>query len=346
MKKVQSILDAFLQLHSDRRTELAEIKILSIDENCIFLGGKILDNDCLNDLLMQINEEAAGCRVDTHRVKVLHKVPADQRTVAVNLTSVHTKPSWLAEMLSQVDFGARLEVLEEREKWVFVRQEDGYLGWVFAPYLVDRVFPEPTHMVTAPFTLVYEKPESGSALTTRLAAGTKLRIGEQENGWCSIPSLQKGHLSPMTGGWMEASSLIALDAIPADAESKRQIITNTAFLFYGVPYLWGGCSAGGIDCSGLARLAYRLAGIEIPRDAGMQKQAGKPVERPFKVGDLIFFTGENDPTRSEITHVAISLGGEKVIHSSRMNNGVYINEMQEIPHLRDDFAGAVTYLWD
>ena len=69
----------------------------------------------------------------------------------------------------------------------------------------------------------------------------------------------------------------------------------------GVPYLWGGTSGNGIDCSGLARLLHRWVGVDIPRDADMQHAAARPVEPPFEVGDLLFFAEHGSDRR--ITHV-------------------------------------------
>ena len=110
----------------------------------------------------------------------------------------------------------------------------------------------------------------------------------------------------------------------------------------GVPYLWGGTSGNGIDCSGFARLLHRWVGIEIPRDADMQCAAAKSVEPPFVVGDLLFF-GEGDGSRS-ITHVGVSLGGWKMIHSSRSNNGVYVDDLQMKKSLMDIYVCAGSFL--
>ena len=78
-------------------------------------------------------------------------------------------------------------------------------------------------------------------------------------------------------------------------QARREQIVADAMRFVGVQYLWGGCSAWGIDCSGFAQLMHRLSGVTLPRDADMQYEAGRPVEFPYQPGDLLFFA---DPARA------------------------------------------------
>jgi cell wall-associated NlpC family hydrolase len=85
-----------------------------------------------------------------------------------------------------------------------------------------------------------------------------------------------------------------------------------------------------------------LAGLVIPRDADMQKEAGRKAKYPFEPGDLVFFGDEDDLSR--ITHVGISLGEWNIIHSSRTRNGVYTDNIQLVPHLRETFAGGCSFL--
>jgi len=130
--------------------------------------------------------------------------------------------------------------------------------------------------------------------------------------------------------------------MPKTIEDKRQTLIADSQRMIGTPYLWGGTSGNGIDCSGFARLLHRWVGVEIPRDADMQHHVAKPVEPPFEAGDLFFFA-EKDSNR-KITHVGVSLGGWKLIHSSRSNNGVYVDDLQQRKSLMDIFVSAGSFL--
>jgi len=133
-----------------------------------------------------------------------------------------------------------------------------------------------------------------------------------------------------------------LTELPETIEEKRKKLIEDSMRLIGVPYLWGGTSGNGIDCSGFARLLHRWIGVDIPRDADMQHAAAKPVEPPFEVGNLLFFA-EGDSER-KITHVGMSLGGWKMIHSSRSRNGVYVDDVQERESLMDIFISGGSFL--
>lgn len=261
------------------------------------------------------------------------------RTVATNLTDLHAEPSFLSELLTQVTNGTELEILEEKPDWCRVRQTDGYTGWAYASYLQDAAPPPATHIVAAPKARILRNPlDDTTTPLSVLLGGTLLRAVEHVGDWSRIEPA--GTMLPP--GWVSAADLRPLDTLPLDPQTARSQIIADSRRLTGVYYLWGGTSAFGIDCSGLTQLVHRLAGYTIPRDARLQFPAGQAVEPPFEAGDLLFFHAESDPAR--ITHVGISTGGWRMIHSSRARNGVYEEDVQQAPHLRDRFAGGRTFI--
>jgi cell wall-associated NlpC family hydrolase len=105
-------------------------------------------------------------------------------------------------------------------------------------------------------------------------------------------------------------------------------VLATAERFLGVPYLWGGCTPLGLDCSGLVQLVYRLLGIALPRDAHQQAACGEPAARGSPVpGDLLFF-GRDGSGQGGVTHVGIARGDGAFIHAAG-GRGVQVNRLAE-----------------
>ena len=325
---MQTILDDFAKT-LDKRTTVFDVKIASQTSDSLTLSGRVLHKSQLDELPRLFPQ----LKLDTASVNALHTDANERVHVATNLTGLHEKPTFRVPLLSELTFGTELEVLEEQGKWVFVRQTDGYLGWAYRPYLSEGLAPTSTHLVIAPVIELRAEPNPVSVVITRLVSGTSLPVEETQDGWSKVRANRVG--------WVESRHLRALTDIPQDVEEKRTMLESDSQRMIGVPYLWGGSSGNGIDCSGFAQLLHRWVGIEIPRDADMQCDAAKPVEPPFEIGDLIFFSEDDD---KRITHVGMSLGGWKMIHSSRSHNGVYVDDLQERKSLMDIFVSAGSYL--
>jgi cell wall-associated NlpC family hydrolase len=332
-EQIEKVLADVASRYNDRRLHVCNITVDSAEEGAVKLAGRVLEASYLEVVRQSL---PSNVKVDASDVTVLRNgVATRTMSVATNLTDLHVEPSFLSELLTQVTNGVRLEILEEKDKWAFVRQADGYLGWAYRPYLTDATPLEPTHIVCTPVAAVYAEQYDGPVPVTRLLGGTRVSVTVESDGWARVRPA--GDVLP--AGKARREDFRALPQVSQD--TRRQMIAD-ARQFRGVYYLWGGGSAFGIDCSGLAQLVHKLAGVTIPRDADMQFAAGRPVEKEFQPGDLLFFTGDHN--RRKISHVGISLGGWNMIHSSRFHNGVYEDDVQQRPHLRDNFAGARTFL--
>jgi cell wall-associated NlpC family hydrolase len=167
-----------------------------------------------------------------------------------------------------------------------------------------------------------------------VVSGAGVTVEEVRGEWAKINANKMG--------WIPLSLLRAVSDVPQSIEEKRKTLIEDSARMTGVPYVWGGISGNGIDCSGLSRLLHKWVGMELPRDADMQHAGVRPVEPPFEVGDLLFFR-EIGKERL-VTHVGISLGGWRMVHASQGRNGVYVDDVQEVPALREIFVSAGSFL--
>lgn len=334
VENIQELIQEFTRKYAEERLNIFSLDIKSVDSQQLVLSGRVLEAANLQVLTGAILKLYPGLRVDSSRVQTLRQPGNPILSVGSNLTSLHKATSFVAEMSNQMVFGEKVEVLEEQGRWVYVRQMDGYLGWTYRPYLTEAALPMPTHIVLAPAVELRAEADPRAAVLSRSFCGTRVKVEATKDGWAQVAA----NLT----GWVPLADLRALDALPKTAEARRQQIVIDAQRMIGVPYLWGGNTGNGIDCSGFARLLHHWVGIELPRDADLQSIQSKHVEPPCQAGDLFFF-GEDDSER-RITHVGVCMGGWKVMHSSRSRNGVYLDDLQENESLRSILVHAGTFI--
>ena len=313
-------------MQCDKRISVFEVEVTALNT----LSGRVLNQTQVDDLHRLFTD----LKLDTASINILNRPNLPHLCVATNITGLYEKPTFGMPLSSELYFGTDLEILEEKDRWVFTRQKDGYLGWAYKPYLSEEAEKTFTHHITAPVVELHTEPDPNSKVITRVVSGTGVNLQEINGEWTIIRANKTG--------WIPSPALRAINDIPQTIEARRASLVQDSTRMIGVPYLWGGTSGNGIDCFGFTRLLHRWIGIEIPRDADMQAAAAKRVEPPFEIGDLLFF-GEGDGDR-HVTHVGMSLGGWEIIHSSRGQNGVYIDDVQEKESLRNIYMHAGSFL--
>lgn len=222
----------------------------------------------------------------------------------LSVACMRAKPAHSSEQVSQLLMGHPVEVLEHGKEWSRVSGADGYQGWVInhsLAFLTDADYrrwqQSPRVMVTAPYEL------HDADRTTDLVAGNVLQA---EGDSLRLPD-GRMILTP-------ADAVTPLDSV--GRSFSRAQLPVTAAMYMGVPYLWGGLSGKGMDCSGLVRMAYLAQGRLLPRDAWQQALEGEEVAPDqLQPGDLLFF---GNPATGKVTHVAIYAGGGEYVHSSQL----------------------------
>ncbi len=220
----------------------------------------------------------------------------------LSIVPVRNEPSDKSEMVNQLLFGDPVKILEKRSKWSRIRMSyDRYEGWVDNKQL---------HFIDKD---VYEELvlNEGKVLTDEM-----VQLLEPEgNG--AFPVLFGSSLYHFSEGQtsLNGQSYKINGAIRMyDQKTNREQLVEDALSFMGAPYLWGGRTPFGIDCSGYTQMVYKLNGIKLPRDAYQQAEKGQPLSfiEEAKPGDLAFFDNEE----GKIIHVGIILSDNRIIHAS------------------------------
>ena len=329
----QKLLDDFTS-QSDNRVSIFDVHIEELNNETLSLSGNLLDQDQLTALKEAFSNHSPGLSLDTTSVRILSRTSNKCAHVATNLTGLYDKPTLHLPLSSDLCYGTEVEILDEEANWTFTRQKDGYLGWVFKSHLAEGLASQGTHLVLAPACELRAQPDRRSEILTRLVSGTVVEVEDVHEEWSKVIANKTG--------WMPSFLLRAVSELPKSIEARCPTLIEDAARMIGVPYVWGGTSGNGIDCSGLARLLHRWIGLDLPRDADMQHRAARPVEPPFEVGDLLFF---HEPGKKrQVTHIGISLGGWTMIHSSQGRNGVYVDDVQQNQSLKENFVSAGSFL--
>ena len=205
---------------------------------------------------------------------------------------------------SQLLFGERFLVLETRDGWAFGQAErDNYVGYVQAGALTEPV--DTTHWVTAPATHLYPRPDLKAPPDVSIFFGAQVQVTNQRDEYLRI----------QTGHWVPKSHLQPLKARFDDP-------VGVADLFLGTPYLWGGSSRWGIDCSGLVQAALIACGIPCPRDTDQQLEAlgdDLPRGEPLVRGDIVFWSG----------HIGFMANDRMLLHANAHHMAVAYEPLRE-----------------
>jgi len=204
-------------------------------------------------------------------------------------------PSHRAEMVSQILFGERFSIIETSGTWIRVETLfDSYSGWIDS---AQRGY------------ISWNEEQSG------IIAGREMHcIMEDGSRMTIVPGSELFGLKEDFSAFTVADSEYRLKEAHASTLTPYNTVGETAMQFLNAPYLWGGRTPLGIDCSGLVQISFKIHGIALPRDASQQAEKGVTVNfiSDAKPGDILFFSTDTD----NITHTGVLLSKETIIHAA------------------------------
>lgn len=262
----------------------------------------------------------------------------------LSVTSGREEPAHKGEMGTQLRMGEVFRVLKKDPQgwmsWYLVQCPDGYVAWAedgtFTRCDLERVRAwtnAPRLMVTAAEDLIFESPGVTNPPIADVVMGNVVNRSGSMGDWVQV------ELSDGRRGFLRSTSVQDLSAWCSSRKPSAATIEATAKRLLGRPYLWGGVSPKGFDCSGFTQHVFRMNGISLLRNSSQQARQGTDVPLDddlshLKKGDLLFF-GRKLPEsgRERVVHVGIYLGDRLFIHSSEF---VRINSLDPGSAIRDE----------
>jgi len=333
MENIKSIIKNVKQeVAPDKRTAIFDVHY-SVENNKLKLSGETTEPEALVKLNKSLAE--LGMQIENDIKMLPDENLGDKHFGIINLSvaNIRSKPSHPAELATQSLLGTSVNVLKKDDGWYQIQTPDKYISWVDddALAIVDKnelqSWKDAKKIVyTKTYGHVFSKANSQSEKVSDILVGDLLKNISEEGKYLKV------EYPDGREGFVEKENCLDYTQWANDSVVTGESIISSASEYLGLPYLWGGTSSKGFDCSGFTKTVYFQHGVILPRDASQQVLVGELVNTDqnfdeLQKGDLLFFGRKKTETDTErVTHVAIYLGNNEYIHAA---GRVRINSLEK-----------------
>ncbi|WP_295179506.1 NlpC/P60 family protein [uncultured Christiangramia sp.] len=330
------------------RTEFAPDKRVALfyisaeeDKNGIILKGETNSEEAKNRLLSDLDSAGVNYK---DSIQVLPSEALGEELygiIDVSVANLRGDSKHSSELVTQATLGTPVKIWKRTDEWYYIQTPDDYLSWVDHGGITTMNESDFNNwktsekiIITKAYGSSYAKPDLDSNPVTDLVTGAVLELLEDSRDFFKVryPDAREAYVSKN-----DAKNYVEwLQNLEPDGES----LTRVSEKLMGLPYLWGGTSAKGVDCSGFTKTIYFMNGMVIPRDASQQVKEGTLIDEQsdfskLEVGDLLFFgRPATDSTSEKVVHVGMWIGNNEFIHSS---GDVHISSVDDKAENFDEF---------
>jgi cell wall-associated NlpC family hydrolase len=323
LPELRAIVDSVrLKYVPDRRDNVYDIEVIVHQGKPVVKG---FTSDLIAAAELPLRIERVCPEAVNNVIWLPDKAVGEKKVGVINVSVADTRTAadYAAEMATQLLLGAPVDILRPESYWWQVKSAEGYVAWITGSSLVRMTEREYDQWRTAPkiiftdaYGFAYESPDEQAQRASDLVFGNLLKH-EGERGAFYRVAYPDGRIAYVPkrqsrpyGEWLASRRL------------TEESIVGEALRLKGIPYMWGGTSVKGMDCSGFTKTVYLMHGIVLRRDASQQAKAGIPIDisagyENLRPGDLLFFGKKAaDGKQEQVRHVAIYMGNKKFIHAA------------------------------
>jgi hypothetical protein len=326
----------------DKRVELFDVNFELVD-NQLILEGETTSKKAFSLLLDSLKNRKLKF---TNNVRVLPDSAVGIQTFAVaknSVINIRSEAKHSAELGTQGLLGMSLKVLDKKGDFYRIQTPDKYISWVDKGGIqlmnkeeIETWKQAKKVLFTKNIGYVFTDKIDETNIISDITLGALLKYISEDNRFFEV------QYPDNRIGFIKKEEAVIYDSWLENVASSKENIETVAKNFTGFPYLWGGTSSKGMDCSGFTKMVYLMNGLVIPRDASQQINAGKIVDaelnfKDLEKGDLLFFgTKATSEKNQRVVHVGIWLGNDKMefIHSS---GNVHLSSMDASQPNYDEF---------